>query len=80
VGIAASSTVGAGEATGLIDEPNRVKELEVAADATAEGVWCFLAFAAKCFFTSAFLISMMASPFLLLAYLTGHRLERSKES
>jgi hypothetical protein len=63
---------------GLMDVPNSVKEFELAAEAVARGVY-LLDLAARCFFTSAFLISIVYS-YLLFAHLEDYRLERSKES
>jgi hypothetical protein len=73
------ASAGVGVTIGLMDVPNSVKEFELAAEAMARGVWVyFLDLAARCFFTSALLISIVYS--LLLAHLEDYRLERSKES
>jgi hypothetical protein len=60
IGMRASA--GAGVTRGFMDVPNSVKEFALAAEAIARGVWYFLDFAARCFFTSAFLISISATP------------------
>lgn len=47
-----------------MDEPKGLKEFALAADSIARAVWYFLLFAARCFLTSAFLISITASPII----------------
>ena len=63
IGMRASA--GAGVTMGFMDVPNSVKEFELAAEAMARGVWYFLGLAARCFFTSALLISIVYSYCLL---------------
>lgn len=50
---------------GFMDVPNSVKEFELAAEAMARGVY-LLDLAPRCFFTSAFLISIAYSYCCLL--------------
>jgi len=52
---------------GLMDVPNSVKEFELAAEAMARGGH-LLDLAARCFFTSAFLISIVHSYCCLLTW------------
>ena len=52
---------------GLMDVPNSVKEFELAAEAMARGGH-LLDLAARCFFTSAFLISIVHSYCRLLTW------------
>jgi hypothetical protein len=59
------ASAGAGVTMGFMDVPNSVKEFEFAAEAMARGVWHFLDLAARCFFTSALLISIVYSYCLL---------------
>ena len=73
------ASAGAGVTRGFIAVPNSVKEFELATEAMARGVWSFLDLAARCFFTSAFLISIVYSYYCLLTWRI-YRLERSKES
>jgi hypothetical protein len=62
------ASAGAGVTMGFMDVPNSVKEFELAAEAMARGVRCFLDLAARCFFTSAFLISIVYSYCCLLTW------------
>jgi hypothetical protein len=62
------ASAGAGVTMGFMDVPNSVKEFELAAEAMARGVRCFLDLAARCFFTSAFLISIIYSYCCLLTW------------
>lgn len=45
-----------------MDEPKGLKGFALTSDSITRAVWYFLLFAAKCFLTSAFLISITASP------------------
>ena len=47
-----------------MDEPKGLKELALTADSIARAVWYFLLFAARYSLTSAFLISITASPII----------------
>jgi hypothetical protein len=62
------ASVGAGVTMGFMDVPNSVKEFEPVAEAMARGVWCLLDLAARCFFTSALLISIVYSHCCLLTW------------
>jgi hypothetical protein len=62
------ASAGAGVTMGFMDVPNSVKEFEFAAEAMARGVWYFLDLAARCFFTSALLISIVYSYCCLLTW------------
>lgn len=53
---------------GFMDVPNSVKEFELAAEAMATVVAYFLDLATRCFFTSAFLISIAYSYCCLLTW------------
>jgi hypothetical protein len=72
------TSAGAGLTLGFMDVPNSVKEFDLAAEAMARGVY-LLDLAARCFFTSAFLISIVYS-YCCLLHLEDYRLERSKAS
>jgi hypothetical protein len=62
------ASAGAGVTMGFMDVPNSVKEFEFAAEAMGRGVWYFLDLAARCFFTSALLISIVYSYWCLLTW------------
>ena len=61
------ASAGAGVTMGFMDVPNSVKEFDLAAEAMASGVY-LLDLAARCFFTSAFLISIVYSYCCLLTW------------
>jgi hypothetical protein len=61
------ASAGAGVTMGFMDVPNSVKEFDLAAEAMASGVY-LLDLAARCFFTSALLISIVYSHCCLLTW------------
>jgi hypothetical protein len=67
VNAGASASIGAGAATGFIDELYRMEEFALKGETTARGLRFFLDFAAKYSFTSAFLMRVMMSPIRLFA-------------
>jgi hypothetical protein len=58
IDIGATASVGAGVGVAFMDEPNGLVEFALTAEAMPRGVLYFLTFPARCFFTSAFLISI----------------------
>jgi ABC-type dipeptide/oligopeptide/nickel transport system permease subunit len=58
------TTASAGAGVAFMDEPKGLKEFVLTADSTARAAWYFLLFAARYSLTSAFLISITASPII----------------
>ena len=62
--IETGTTASAGSGVAFMDEPKGLKELALTADSIPRAEWHFLLFAARYSLTSAFLISITASPII----------------